>query len=543
MMLMTWFLLSVVYTIFNARVVILISNVVTNLDNWAYHLYILLAVCVIQTVISMIRGVTRPLAVHHVFSTLNTNYSDKMLDADVEMFTKYSCAHINTIAHFINNISNAGTMLMNFILNLVNIVVVLVSIYLVGGSMVIPVIGIYLLGACFAKKLFKKFDELDQMADKIKKKRNQELENIVNGFMEVRSFNTQEKHRQTIRNFNHDIYDGRKKRSRIECFTNLSFEVIDTLGLVCVLLYSISKLNAGAINQAQAISLVMYVFRIIDPMASVVDFIGTISETTSMAKDYDKIINYVNKNKPEGNILMDTFHDKIELKEVSFAYDNTSTVLKNINMTIPKGKKVGICGISGAGKSTLFKLINRFYDPSSGELLVDGVPIQQITKGSYRKHLGSVHQENSIFPGSIKENIMYGAPNALESELIEACKRANIYQFICSLPERFDTEVGPRGLKLSGGQKQRIALARLFLQDPEIILFDEATSALDNESEGIIQEAIESLEGKTMITIAHRLSTIRNSDIIYVLGTDGIIESGSHEELLKLNGAYAAMLR
>ena len=164
-----------------------------------------------------------------------------------------------------------------------------------------------------------------------------------------------------------------------------------------------------------------------------------------------------------------------------------------------------------------------------------------MTDESFRRLVGTVQQENNIFPGSIWSNITYGSSHTLESEVIEACKRARIYDFIIGLPERFDTEVGPRGLKLSGGQKQRIALARLFLKNPEIIILDEATSALDNETESAIQDAIDELQGKTIVTIAHRLSTIKDSDEIYVLNNNTIAEHGTHDELIAKGGLYAAM--
>ena len=189
----------------------------------------------------------------------------------------------------------------------------------------------------------------------------------------------------------------------------------------------------------------------------------------------------------------------------------------------------------------MLKLLNKFYDIDEGELTIDGVEISDVTAESYRRKVGSVHQENTIFPGTILENVKYGSPEATEYEIIEACKRAKLYDFITSLKDGFNTDVGPKGLKLSGGQKQRIALARLFLQDPEIIILDEATSALDNETEQFIQDAIAALHGKTIITVAHRLTTIQNCDWIYVLDGGKIIEDGTHQTLMEHGGAYAHM--
>jgi ATP-binding cassette subfamily B protein len=261
-----------------------------------------------------------------------------------------------------------------------------------------------------------------------------------------------------------------------------------------------------------------------------------------LASEYDAIISY-KEYEIDGDIELNTFNNSIKIENVTFSYGNTKNTINNINMEIKKGQRIGICGVSGGGKSTLLKLINRFYVPKSGCITIDGFDIQDISLKSYRKYIGSVHQDNTIFPGTIRDNIMYGSPYATEGELIDACKKANILDFILGLEKKFNTEVGPRGLTLSGGQKQRIALARLFIRNPEIILLDEATSALDNESETLIQDAVDNLEGKTIITIAHRLSTIKNCDIIYVLGNNGIVESGTHEELVAKHGVYYSMLK
>lgn len=539
-MLLTFFFINAIYMAINARVVILISNTISDLANYKYHLTILMVVCMIQMFFSTIIATTRPLAIGHCFTTLNNRYADKVIDADVDMFTKYSCSHINTVSEFVGRVTNAGSNFIRFLLNIVNVVVLLVNIYLVGGNLIFPVMIIYAIGACAGKIIFKHLEEYDKKAHEAKRQRNQQIENVVNGFAEVRSFNTQEWHRNIIKEYNRGIFQSRVKKTKIQRIMYFSFEGIDTLGLFAVVIYSVQKLATGEITQAAAMSLIMLVFRIIDPLLGVVDFMDSISEDISMASQYEELMNYINKTK-NGSMTMTSFEDKIELENVSFSYDGESEVIKNINMTFPKGKKIGICGISGAGKSTIFKLLNKFYNCSGGNIYVDGLNINAISRDSYRKHVAAVFQDNTVFPGTIMQNITYGNFSALEFEVIMACKKAHIYDFIMGLPDKFETQVGPRGLTLSGGQKQRIALARLFLSNPEIILLDEATSALDNESETFIQDAIDSLKDKTIVTIAHRLSTIRNSDIIYVMGSNGVLEQGTHDELMELKGAYYAM--
>ena len=231
---------------------------------------------------------------------------------------------------------------------------------------------------------------------------------------------------------------------------------------------------------------------------------------------------------------------EIEFKNVTFEYpDDHNEVFSNLNLKIHAGEKVAIVGPSGGGKTTLCNLIPRFYDPTGGTITIDGRDIKKITLKSLRKNIGMVQQDVYLFSGTIFENIRYGRPDASRDEVIEAAKRAGADEFIRELKSGYDTYVGERGVKLSGGQKQRISIARVFLKNPAIIILDEATSALDNESEYAVAKSLNRLaEGRTTLTIAHRLSSIRNSDRILVLTDEGIVEEGSHDELMKLGGIY-----
>ncbi len=230
----------------------------------------------------------------------------------------------------------------------------------------------------------------------------------------------------------------------------------------------------------------------------------------------------------------------IKYENVDFSYNETASILKNISIDIPAGKTLALVGPSGGGKTTICSLLPRFYDVINGKISIDGKDVRDLTLKSLRENIGIVQQDVYLFGGTIKENIAYGKPEASDEEIIEAAKNAHIHDFIMSLEAGYDSYVGERGVMLSGGQKQRISIARVFLKNPPILILDEATSALDTENEILIQKAIEELsEERTTIVIAHRLSTIRNADRILVVTDEGIMESGTHEELLSLNGIYA----
>ncbi|MEG0494410.1 MAG: ATP-binding cassette domain-containing protein, partial [Clostridia bacterium] len=235
----------------------------------------------------------------------------------------------------------------------------------------------------------------------------------------------------------------------------------------------------------------------------------------------------------------------VTFDHVSFHYgDNDKRVLCDINLEVKAGERVALVGPSGGGKTTLCNLIPRFYDVTSGRILIDGKDITTLSQRSLREHIGMVQQDVYMFSGTIFENIAYGMPGATEEMVENAAKQAGAHEFICGLPNGYQTFVGERGVKLSGGQKQRVSIARVFLKNPPILILDEATSALDNESERVVQKSLEQLSaGRTTFTIAHRLTTIRNATTIWVLTEKGIEERGTHQELMEKRGIYYQLYR
>lgn len=298
-------------------------------------------------------------------------------------------------------------------------------------------------------------------------------------------------------------------------------------------------------NKLQASELAtfaLYVNVFVSPLEILIEFTEMFQKGFSGFKRFEEVMQEVPeiKNAPHAKELS-LKEGCIDFDKVSFRYDAEDSVLENINIHIPGGKSVALVGPSGGGKTTMCSLIPRFYDVTKGSVKIDGQNVKDITLESLRNNIGLVAQDVYMFDGTILENIRYGKPDASLDEVIEAAKKANIHNFVASLPDQYETYVGEKGTRLSEGQKQRISIARIFLKNPKILILDEATSALDNESERVIQSALYDLaKNRTTITIAHRLSTIRNSDEILVIDDNRIKERGSHEELMELDGIYAA---
>lgn len=242
-------------------------------------------------------------------------------------------------------------------------------------------------------------------------------------------------------------------------------------------------------------------------------------------------------------LVVDRLNGGITFKDVAFGYEADRLILENINLTVVPGQNVAFVGTSGAGKTTICSLIPRFYDVLDGAITIDGIDIRQMTKESLRQQIGIVQQDVFLFSGTIAENIAYGDLNATHEDIVQAAERAHLGPMIADLPDGYATQIGERGLKLSGGQKQRLAIARMFLKNPPILILDEATSALDTETEALIQESLAELsENRTTLVIAHRLATIRNADKIFVVTKDGIVEEGSHDELMDQGGYFSRLL-
>ena len=312
-------------------------------------------------------------------------------------------------------------------------------------------------------------------------------------------------------------------------------------GLFCAFIGGVF-LYKGEIDGGEFATFVLYIGMFLNPIQRFVALFEQMQEGMSGFSRFYEIME-TEEEEDRGEIELTSLSGELRFEDVSFGYNDDGShdrlVIKNLNLSIEAGKTLALVGPSGGGKSTLCNLIPRFYPVGEGRITLDGHDLRDITLTSLRRSIGIVSQNVFLFDGTVRENIAYGSPDATEEQIISAARRANIHDYVSTLPKGYDTEVGERGVKLSGGQKQRIAIARVFLKNPKLLILDEATSALDNVTEMQIQAALEELSrGRTVIVVAHRLSTVKSADEIVVLDTGGVVERGTHEELMERDGEY-----
>lgn len=430
----------------------------------------------------------------------------------------------------------------NLFISVIKIVGSFIFLFLINWRLAIPLLGLVFVMLVFSMRQNRKMQETFMDNRRKIGDVNASLQDTLAGIRVVQSFANEDVEREKFGKSNHAFL--RSKDANYKCMGsfmgwNLFFQGMMYL---VTLVFGGWLIAHGKMEAADLAMYALYIGIFVSPIQILVELIEM------MQKGFSGFRRFLDVMETEPDIVdapdaesLAHVKGEVSYENVSFHYsDDETLVLDNISFTIPAGRSIALVGPSGSGKTTICSLLPRFYDVTGGRITIDGQDVRKLTLNSLRSQIGLVQQEVYLFGGTIKENIAYGRPCASMEEIMEAARKANIHDFIMSLPEGYDTFVGERGTRLSGGQKQRISIARVFLKNPPVLILDEATSALDNESERWIQKSLEELsKDRTTITIAHRLSTIRNADEILVVADNGIVERGTHSELLAKDGIYA----
>ena len=368
---------------------------------------------------------------------------------------------------------------------------------------------------------------------------NASMESSISGIRVTKAFTNAEKEKEKF-----EIGNGMFQKARRAAYSAMgkfhsgNTFVTDIFNVVVLIAGGIFLYN-GQIRFGDYSAFIVSVNMFITPVMTLINFMEQFENGITGFERFCEIMDEKPETDSPDAVDAGELEGRIEFRNVSYAYDEDKNVLRHVNLTIEQGKTFALVGPSGGGKTTICHLIPHFYDVLSGEILLDGKEIHTLTLESVRRNIGIVQQDIYLFNDTMKENIRYGKLDATDEEIIEAAKRANIHDYIMTLPEGYETKISERGVRLSGGQKQRLSIARVFLKNPPILILDEATSALDNTTEILIQQALDELcRGRTTLVVAHRLSTIKNADEIAVVSDGRIVEQGTHDELMKLQGQY-----
>jgi ATP-binding cassette subfamily B protein len=373
---------------------------------------------------------------------------------------------------------------------------------------------------------------------------NAQVEDTLAGIRVVKSFTNDQIETRKFAYENNRFVQSRRDSYRSEAYFYEGLVAFTQLMMIAVVILGSVAILGGSLDLSDLLTFLLCIGILIEPIDKFGNFARLYQEGITGFNRFMDVLE-IEPDIADAPDAADLAHVRghIAFRDVSFRYKNHhGYVLKNISLEIKPGEFVALVGSSGVGKTTLCSLIPRFYEVTAGQILIDGHDIRHVRLRSLRQQIGLVQQDVYLFAGTVAENIRYGKLDATMDEIIDAAKKANAHDFIMTLPNGYDTDIGQRGVKLSGGQKQRLSIARVFLKDPPIIIFDEATSALDNESEKAIRESLEALtSNRTTLVIAHRLSTVRNAQRIIVLTGSGIHEQGTHDDLIAANGAYASL--
>ena len=400
----------------------------------------------------------------------------------------------------------------------------------------LPIMAVY--GIVFNKKLKNRNRAIRKSISEI----NVTAENSIQGIREVKSFSQERFQEKKFSSSNEKLKSSREKMYSSMAQYNAGMEFMRQLYYFITICGGVVLIALGKMGVADLTTFILYVSVVLPPIDRLINFTEQFTQGVASFERFEEIMNTSPDivDSPSAKDLVVT-KGEIDYKDVSFSYSDgeEEIVIHGLDLHIPGGKKIALVGESGAGKTTTVSLLARFYERTGGSITIDGIDINTVTQESLHRAIGFVQQSIFLFDASIRENLRYGKPDAKDDELWDALEKANLADFVRTLPDGLDTQVGEQGTRLSGGQKQRLSIARVFLKNPPILVFDEATSSLDTESETLISSAFNTLsKGRTSIIIAHRLSTVIDSDMIFVLDKGRVVENGTHQELMEKKGLY-----
>lgn len=479
---------------------------------------------------------------NHILKRLRQDIFEKIHSLDAKYFTENKSGEIGT--RFFDDVEKVkgyltacfGNILIEMIV-LVTVIAIMLLLNPVLAIISIALISIQFLLAHFFSKKFKVSTK--NMMNERSSLNGFIFEKIQGAFIS-KLFSAEKRDKRDLDDRLDQYEVLTDKHAKINALSLASVNVLIDFTPLLVAFIASCFVIEGNLTVGSLIAFFAYVEKMRSPVAALVQAFPVMTEgSVALQRIFDFLTIEKTIMEKEDPTVLNTFQKSISFNNVSFFYEPSRQILNQVNFTIEKGKTYAFVGESGGGKSTILQLLMRMYDVCSGEVNIDGTNMKDYSISSLRNQMGIVTQDNFLYSSSIKDNIKLGKPDATDEEVESAAKKAFADEFITKLPNGYDTEIGERGIKLSGGQKQRISLARVFLKNPSILILDEATSALDNESEKLVQQSIQQIgRDKTVIMIAHRLSTIIHADTIFVLKNGEFVESGSHEELLHLNGYY-----